>query len=119
MDSQYFTSGFSYGFIFAEIAATPSKCRKCGKYPKIWHYNNAWQVECDCGRVSDMLITVAVSNWNGIYGDGSNYTTVLNMPKDDDGYYTYQLSNIVNDIRIENRKVLYTKYDHLLSLYIF
>ena len=39
------------------------------------------------------------------------YTTVLNMPKDEDGYYTYQLSNIVNDISIENRKVLYTKYD--------
>lgn len=86
MDNQYFISGFSYGFIFAEIAANPGKCKKCGKYPKIWYYNNAWQVECDCGRVSDTLITIAVSNWNGIYGDGSNYTTVLdfcnlNVPK--------------------------------------
>lgn len=87
MDSQYFTSGFVYGFIFSEMAANPSKCKKCGKYPKIWHDDNAWQVECVCGRVSNMLITAAVSNWNGIYGDGPlNYTTVrdickLNAPK--------------------------------------
>lgn len=81
MNNQYFDSGFTYGFIFSEIIATPSKCKKCGEYPKIWHYNNAWQVECDCGRVSDMLITTAVSNWNEIYGDGFNYTTVLDICK--------------------------------------
>ena len=81
MYNDYLTSGFIYGFLFNEIVATPSKCKKCGEYPKIWHYNNAWQVECDCGRISDMLITTAISNWNKIYGDDSNYTTVLNICK--------------------------------------
>jgi hypothetical protein len=28
-----------------------------------------------------MLITTAVNNWNEIYGDGSNYTTVLDICK--------------------------------------
>ena len=37
--------------------------------------------------------------------------TVLDMPKDEDGYYTYVLPNIAGALSIENRRVLYTKED--------
>ena len=80
MNNQLFDSGFMYGFIFAQVAATPAKCKHCGEYPEIWNYKNNWRVDCDCGnRVSDMLIITAIDNWNKFYGDGSNYSIIIDI----------------------------------------